>query len=133
MKEAIKEHFTLIAPSTSNVTGVNLIFPGDILELRFDYDKDGVIYRSGIQFKKVRAHQHVAEIYCPAWKIECSYDTLVEILDSPWADKLKKSVSENQREAWVLNHYMIYFDSDGCFEVIAAAWDIIPEEKGFWE
>ncbi|MDY0093178.1 MAG: hypothetical protein RBT80_10825 [Candidatus Vecturithrix sp.] len=133
MKTMIQKHVTLIAPSTSIITGVNLIFPGDILELRFDYEKDGMIYRSGIQFTKVRAHHHVAEIYCPAWKIECSYDTVVEILDSPWADELKKLASENQRDAWVLHHYMIYFDSDGCFEVIAAAWDILPEEKGPWE
>jgi hypothetical protein len=56
MKTMIQKHVTLIAPSTSIITGVNLIFPGDILELRFDYEKDGMIYRSGIQFTKVRAH-----------------------------------------------------------------------------
>lgn len=132
MDKAIKRQFTLTAPSTSSLTGVNLIFPGDSLELRFDYDKEGVIYRSAIQFTKVRAHRHLAELYCPAWKIECSYDTLVEILDSPWVDELKKSSPESQKDTWILNHYMIYFDSDGCFEVIADGWGLIPEEKGAW-
>ncbi len=133
MKSNIRKHFTLAAPSTSTISGVNLIFPGDILKLQFDYDKHGTIYKSEIQFEKVRAHRHEAEIYCPAWKIEASYDTLVEILGSSWANGLKSNAPDDLKNSWELNHYMIYFDSDGCFEIISASWSIMPEMEGAWE
>jgi hypothetical protein len=58
---------------------------------------------------------------------------LVEVLDSSWVNELKGRVSEDLNDAWQLNHYMIYFDSDGCFEIIAASWSISPEMEGSWE
>ncbi|WP_092193158.1 hypothetical protein [Desulfomicrobium norvegicum] len=133
MKYNIKKHFALAAPSTSTISGVKLTFPGDILKLQFDYDKDGIIYKSTIQFDKVRAHRHEAEIYCPAWKIESSYDTLVEILNSTWASDLKSNAPDDLKNSWKLNHYMIYFESDGCFEVISDSWSIAPEMEGCLE
>ncbi len=133
MKHNIKKHFTLIAPSTGGISGVALLFPGGSLTLRFDYDKDGTVFKSALIFDKVRAHHHETEMYCPAWKIRASYDKLVEIQNSPWVDDLRDGIPEDLKNAWQLNHYMIYFDSDGCFEVIADSWSIKPEEEGSWE
>jgi len=81
-------------------------------------------------FKKVRAHCHTAESHCPAWKIEKAYDHLVQISESKWVEELLKSTAEDQRRSWQLNHYMIYFDNDGCYEIIAESWKALPEKQG---
>ena len=124
------ECYMLPEPSTSSESGVRLEFPGGVLCLYFDYDKDGVIYNSGLRFEKVRAHSHVAEIHCPAWKIEKAYDKLVKISESKWVEELNESTADDQRNSWFLNHYMIYFDSDGCYEIIADSWEVLPEKEG---
>lgn len=122
--------YSLPEPSTSSVSGVYLEFPGRILKLYFDYDRDGVIYSSGLLFKNVRAHSHVAESHCPAWKIEKAYDSLVKISNSSLVKELVESTAEDQRTSWKLNHYMIYFDSDGCYEIVAESWEELPEKQG---
>ncbi|PIQ43702.1 MAG: hypothetical protein COW05_03235 [Gammaproteobacteria bacterium CG12_big_fil_rev_8_21_14_0_65_46_12] len=122
--------YLLPEPSTSSVSGVRLEFPGGVLKLCFDYDRDGVVYNGGLLFKKVRAHCHTAESHCPAWKIEKAYDHLVQISESKWVEELLKSTAEDQRRSWQLNHYMIYFDSDGCYEIIAESWKALPEKQG---
>jgi len=128
--QTTSECFTLPEPSTSSVSGVRLEFPGGVLRLYFDYDRDGVIYNSGLLFKNVRAHRHTAELHCVAWQIEKSYDRLVKITDSKLVEELLESTVEDQRSSWVLNHYMIYFDSDGCYEVVAEDWKVLPENQG---
>lgn len=122
--------FSLDAPSTSSVSGVRLEFPGRILVLRFDYDRDGDIYNSGLVFDKVRAHRHVAELHCSAWTIQESYDRLVQVCESNWVSELLAQTPADQKESWTLNHFMIYFDGDGCYEVIAESWSLIAEEAG---
>lgn len=117
-------------PSTSSVSGVRLEFPGGALRLQFDYDRDGVIYNSGLLFKNVRAHRHTADSHCPAWKIEKAYDNLIEVSSSKLVEELLESTAEDQCSSWALNHYMIYFDSDGCYEVIAESWETLPENQG---
>lgn len=128
--QAFSECFTLPEPSTSSVSGVRLEYPGGVLRLYFDYDRDGVIYNSGLLFKNVRAHIHTADSHCVAWKIEKSYDSLVKITGSKLVKELLESTVEDQRDSWVLNHYMIYFDSDGCYEIVAEDWKVLPENTG---
>lgn len=125
-----KNCYLLPEPSTSSVSGVRLDFPGGVLSLCFDYDRDGVVYNSGLLFKNVRAHCHTAESHCPAGKIEKAYDNLIQISESRWVEELLESTAEDQRSSWHLNHYMIYFDSDGCYEVIAESWEALPEKQG---
>ena len=96
----------------------------------YDYDKNGTVYRSGLRFSKVRAHLHVSELHCPAWKIRSAYDTLVKVADSKWVDELRESTASDQRDSWALNHYMIYMDSVGCYEVIADSWEALAEHEG---
>lgn len=124
------ECFILPEPSTSSVSGVRLEFPGAVLWLYFDYEKDGVICRSGLRFDKVRAHSHVSEMHCPAWKIENSYDKLVKISKSDWIKELNESTEGDLQSSWVFNHYMIYFDGDGCYEIVADSWEVLSEKEG---
>lgn len=126
----ITECYVLPEPTTSSISDVRLEFPGGTLSLYFDYDKDGIIYHSGLRFNKVRAHSHVAEMHCPAWKIKSAYDTLVKVTDSKWVEELRESTADDRRDSWTLNHYMIYFDSDGCYEIVADSWEALPEKEG---
>jgi len=97
------ECYVLPEPSTSSESDVRLEFPGGTLCLYYDYDKGGDIYNSGLYFNKVRAHSHVAEMHCPAWKIEKSYDRLVKIKESKGVEELVNSTVDDQRNSWVLN------------------------------
>lgn len=123
--------YTLPEPSTSSISGVLLEFPGGTLNLRFDYDRDGEIYNGGIVFNKVRSHCHTAESHCPAWKIEASYDKLVKIPNSEMIKELLENTPKDQIDSWsCLSHYMIYFDGDGCYEIVAEFWESLLERKG---
>jgi hypothetical protein len=127
---ASEDCYILPEPSTSSISGVRLEFPGGTLSLLFDYDRDGEVYNGGLVFKKVRSHSHTAESHCPAWKIEISYDKLVKLSDSEVIKELLENTSKDQQNSWSLNHYMIYFDSDGCYEIIAESWEALPEKEG---
>jgi hypothetical protein len=103
--------------------------------IRFGYNKNGLEYHAGIRFKRVYATRTRAEGCCTAWHIEDAYDTLVEVVGSPWVEELQTDTADRQRrlgEKWEMHHYMIYLDSAGCFEVIAASWEALPEEQGSW-
>jgi hypothetical protein len=121
------ELYHMPEPSTSSVTDARLC--GSILY--FDYDREGTAYRSGIRFKHVLATRTRAERCCKAWHIE-AYDTLVEVEGSPWVEELRADTAERWRSEWEMHHYMIYLDSAGCFEVIAASWEVLREEVGSW-
>ena len=98
--------------------------------LRFSYDKDGVIYHSGLQFNGPTALRHRAERSSTADQIESSYDTLVEITDSDWVSELRADTAEGWKDSWETHHYRIYIDSAGCYEVVADSWFALTEEKG---
>lgn len=127
---ASEDFYMLPEASTSSISGVRLEFSGGTLSLLFDYDRDGEIYNGGLVFKKVRSHSHTAESHCPAWKIEASYDKLVKLSDSEIIKELLENTAKDQKNSWSLNHYMIYFDSDGCYEVVAESWEALPEKEG---
>lgn len=116
-------------PFTASVSYAKLC--GSILY--FDYCRDGTAYRSGIRFNKVLSTRTRAERCCKAWHIQNVYDTLVEVEDSTWVDEMRADTVELGRNEWEMHHYMIYFDSAGCFEVVAASWEILKEEIGSWE
>lgn len=109
---------------------VLLEYPGGELTLRFDYDDNGAIFRSGLRFGKVRALRHRAELYSTAEQIEAACDTLVEVDRSPWVAELREAAPADLRDSWEMRHFMIYFDSSGCYEVVAATWEALPSEQG---
>lgn len=101
--------------------------------IRYEYHRDdGLLYRSGIQFNQMPAMRKRSERCCTLWHIEGVYDTLVEVEASPWVEEIRADTNEYWRYKWEMHHYMIYLDSAGCFEVIAASWDVLPEEVGSW-
>jgi hypothetical protein len=103
--------------------------------IRYNYEREGVHYRSGIRFKRPGVTRTHSESFSRVWHIEGSYDTLVEIENSPWVEELQADTADTQRrlgQKWEMHHYMIYLDSSGTFEVIAESWEALPEEAGSW-
>jgi hypothetical protein len=95
--------------------------------IRFSYEKDGVEYQSGIEFRCVLAMRKRAERCCTGWHIEGAYDILVEVESSPWVQEMRADTKRQWRDKWETHHYMIYFDGVGCFEAIAESWAALPE------
>lgn len=123
-----KSLHTVPVASTSFVIEAYFDGRGVTPSIRFGYEKDGAIYKSGIRFSKVTAVRTRAERCCTGWHIEGAYDTLVEVEGSSWVDEVRADTQEMWRNKWQMHHYLIYFDSVGCFEVMAESWAALPEE-----
>lgn len=125
--------YVIPEPSTAFYSEVRQEFEGSELTIKFDYDKDGKIYRSGLRFIGTRCFRFHSEIHCSAWQIEDAFDTLTEIVDSTWINKVREITPVDLIEKSEMHHYMIFMDSTGCFEIIAKHWEEITEEAGSWK
>lgn len=120
---------TLPVASTSLLTDPVFECPGGEALLRIDFERDDVAYRGGLRFEGVRAIQFRAESHCTAWHVEGVYDTLAEVHDSEWVSELLAAEPRETWGRWDIRHFMIYLDSAGCFEVAAASWSWLAEER----
>lgn len=114
---------SLPTPSTAITSGVELVDLGVSLEMRYEFDRDGALFRGVICFHKVRASRWRAEPYCSVWHIKDCYDTVAEVLDSDWVEELQLAQTTGQR-SWVMRHFIIYLDSAGCFEFVAESAEV---------
>ncbi|MBX3322117.1 MAG: hypothetical protein KF757_03920 [Phycisphaeraceae bacterium] len=122
-----KSLHTVALPSTDFIVPAYWDEKGPSPAIRFSYDKDGVEYRSGIEFRRVLAMRWRAERCCTAWHIEGAYDTLVEVENSLWVQELRADTYAQWRDKWETHHYMIYLDGVS-FEVVAESWAALPDE-----
>lgn len=118
---------TMPVPSTSFVSDPVFIDHGGDAELRYDYDRDDQVVRGGIRFETVRAYRFRAEGHCTAWHVD-AYDTLVEVVSSSWVTELLDAEPSYTWGHWKINHYLLFLDGAGAFEVAAEAWSLLPEE-----
>ena len=119
----------ITTPSTAIMSDVVAVLGGGSLTLRFEFDRDGVRFRSGVRFSNVSAHRWRAESHCTAWHIEGAYDTIVEVEESAWRAELVDAQPAHQRGLWAIRHLMLYLDSAGCYEVAAESWELLPDER----
>ena len=119
--------YELPVASTSFDTEAVFSQPPD--ELSFSYRRGDKNYRGAIRFLRVAATRTLAERACTAWHIDGAYDTLAEVTDSEWRDEVWSSIaSHNRKFQGELRHFIIYLDSSGCFEALAAGWRYFEEE-----
>lgn len=97
------------------------------LSIRYSYYVDERFRQSGIRFSRRRAYRYRAESHCTEWYRSGAYDTLVEVENSEWIAELLEAMPEDMRGRFEMHHYMIYLDSSGCYEVVAASWEFLPE------
>lgn len=70
-----------------------LVDDGGSVTIRFEHDRDGLIYGSGLEIQRVRAYRFRAESHCMVWHIE-AYDTVTEIEGSEWVAELAAAEPE---------------------------------------
>lgn len=124
MSERKKPLYQVPCPSTA-FEGTAAMY-ADLLSFR--YYKDEVLHWGGIRFRRVAATRTRAERSCTPWHIDVAYDTLVEVIDSPWVEKIQADTTALWRDKWGMHHYMIYLDSAGCFEIVAESWERAADE-----
>src|SRR5579863_7728534 len=127
--------YTLPEPSTALYSsGTKLEVVGGKLTLAFDYyrlreEQIIGVFQSGLRFLRVRAYCHRALSHCTLWHVQDAYDTLVEVQGSSWLTELQANFLEHYSHLPLMeiHHYMIFFAEDGCYEIAAQAWEIVPE------
>jgi len=119
----------LPVPSTALRTDPVFEHPGGEALLRFEFERDGVAYCGGLRFEKVRAYRFRTEGHVTSWHIQGVYDTLVEVTGSGWVAELLAAEPAETWGRWEIRHFMIYIDSAGCYEIGAASWSWLQEER----
>jgi hypothetical protein len=118
----------LSMPST-RIQNVRLEDAGAEVRLIFEMSASVPAKESGVFFDDVRAYRHRAESHCTEWHIG-AYDSVVEVEDSEWVAELLAAMPPDMRDLFEMHHYMIYLDSAGCYEVVAASWAFVPAAEG---
>ena len=113
---------TVPVPSTEFATEAYLVTKQNPISLCFEYRTGHSVRRGCFSFDHPATYRYTAERCCIPWQIDDSYDSLVEVVDSEWVNEVRARMHSVNREAFPMHHYMIYFDSVGCFEFIAAGW-----------
>jgi hypothetical protein len=121
---------TLPVPSTSFVSDPTFTNPGGVAELSYEFQREGVLVRSGLRFERVRAFRFRAEGHATIWHLQGAYDTLVEVVSSDWAKELLDAEPRETSGRWTIRHFLIYVDSAGAYEVAAESWSMLPEVLG---
>lgn len=109
----------LPCPSTAVIGGPTLGTDGGDLLLSMDFDDEGRRRSTCLRFVKQRAFRKRSEIYCTAWHVTDTFDTVCEVQGSDWVQELRSASVPDWRDQWVMRHFMIYVDSFGCLEVVA--------------
>jgi hypothetical protein len=97
--------------------------------IRYSYQDEHGEVHSGIAFSAVSAIRCRSEACCSVWHIEDTYDALVEVEQSSWEEEVRRDVPDQLQIGWKARHFMIYLDSAGCFEFLAEAWEVLPEQS----
>lgn len=119
---------TITTPSTAITKETAVEVVGTTMTLRYEFDRDGLIFAGGVRFDRVRAYRYRAESHCTAWHIKDAYDTVAEVSDSSWIAELRAAQPPGADGVPGLHHYLLYLDSTGCFEVAAGSWELLPDE-----
>ena len=110
--------FSLPCPSTSVIRGPTLIDEDRGLLVSMVCDDNRQERALGVLFVEPRAFRKREEVYCSAWHVKGTYDTVCEIEESDWVAELRADAVVEWRDRWVMRHFIVYFDSFGCLEVV---------------
>lgn len=110
------------------------ISPGHIV-IRYDYvPQEGKSHWVTIKFNRVIAYRYMDETCCTT-STEIITDGLVELDldDSLWLRQLKErrdqffvrgSVMHERYGQFDFHHYLLWFDEEGCYEIVARSYEI---------
>lgn len=122
---AIKRQLYELPVLSSEFRGLRIqVSPGRDYALVYECkDQQGGSAQGQITFHRVRAYRFRAEVHCTGWHVEGAYDVLAHVEESEWSASIRRETAQGWADEWVLNHYMIYLDSVGSFEVLAESWE----------
>lgn len=102
----------------SGSLGTRLNTNGISLTLKFRYGGSGTYYVCKINFEDIVAYRFRKERYSLGFISE-AYESLAEILDSPWCSELNYDG----------RHFAVFLSSNGYFEVLGKSFRIGEPEK----
>jgi len=111
--------------ASTDLDNVTLQDGGGALVLGFEFPGPPGARELGFWFDGVRAYRHRAESHCTDRDLD-AYDVLVEVPQSEWVAELLAATPPDMRDLFPMHHYLIYLDSAGCYEVVAASWALLP-------
>ena len=97
----------------------------DRLSLLLDYEIESGEYKwLRLNFSRVIVFSFAAFGFCTVDQIE-GYDRLVRVAESPWLEGLfSRAMTQPSTKT---NHYRIFFDEIGCYEIAAESFDTTDE------
>lgn len=119
----VRQLHAISVPSTELLSDPRFIVSEGVAVIDFDHETGGQVVSESVSFQKPRAFRQLAETLCRAWHAD-AYDHVSLVENSDWVRELRKQESENGAGGFVMNHYMIYFDGAGVFEVVADAYTL---------
>ncbi|HYL99228.1 MAG TPA: hypothetical protein VEZ90_09755 [Blastocatellia bacterium] len=99
------------------------------LLVEYEYRKDASDLIGGIRFRGLIAYRFRNEFHSGGYPPE-SYESIAEAVDSPWLEELAELEPASLREAETKHHYAAFLSSNGCLEVAADTFEVIPPRCG---
>lgn len=75
------------------------------------------------------SYSHTATQYCKYENMAASDGTLVQVLDSKLIETLSAAAPTTELDPSLLNHYQLYFEDTGCYNVVSQKWQALPERQ----
>ncbi len=126
-----KPHLSLSLPGSGPGDSCVTSDGGELL-LEYEYRKDGRDFIGRLRFEGVAAYRFRNEVHSRGF-VPSSYDSVVDIVDSPWLEELAKAVSEGMTSASGKKHFALFLSSNGYFEVIADSAQLLSPAEGSLE
>jgi hypothetical protein len=114
-----KKVLILPYPSSPILDGTELRNSGGDIYLKIGFDVDEIEKYVTLRFKKVRAYRKRAESHCESWHVKDVMDNVAVVIGSDWVAELRAVTNTQNKNAFEMNHYMIYVDDFGSLEVVA--------------
>ncbi len=114
-----KKILILPYPSSPILDGTELRNSGGDIYLKIGFDVDEIEKYVTLRFKKVRAYRKRAESHCESWHVKDVMDNVAVVIGSDWVAELRAVTNTQNKNAFEMNHYMIYVDDFGSLEVVA--------------
>jgi hypothetical protein len=128
MKNAVRELAKLTPIPSGHNEEASLAFDAGTLVLNAIYVRDGKRYSGGFRFSGARAFRYRAEGHCTAWHIE-AYNSLVAVDHSDWLNEILGANLPGISSPWDLQHFMVYVEDDGAYEVAAEYFEQLEESN----
>lgn len=128
MPDAGRQIYSGALPPFELLAEEGRLTPADVgaFILSFEYWRGPQRFRGRVRFDSVRAYRYRTEGHSTAWHMGDTFNAVHEVVGSEWVAEL--AADEHTGTRWEMHHFLVYLDDDGCYEVVAQSWSLLPEE-----